>query len=518
MNYRLVVSQLGLLFLVQSAIMLVMSVGFFGIESWMQREVDPTARRALLMSGAGGLVLGSCAWWLTRAASRQVGRREALLLVGVSWLAGAAFAGLPFYIYAHTSAVVGADHPFRSFVGCYFEAMSGLTTTGASVLADVESLPRSLLLWRATTHWLGGLGIVVLFVAVLPSLGVGGRRLFSVEATGPSKASVRPHIRDTARTLWYIYLALSIAEVLALKTIGGMSWFDAICHTFSTIATGGFSNKNASIAAYDSLAVEIIVTVFMVASGVNFALYYALVRGRWQRAWRDPELRLYLLLFVLGSLVMAFSLSGRLEPITLVNGQPVDATFANSLRHATFAAATNQTTTGFGTADYSNWPFLAHVVIILLMFAGGCAGSTAGGLKTIRIWIAFKVLHREIERVFRPHIVRPVMIAGTSLDPETKLSSIAYVLGFVLLFAAGLVGIVLLERIVGRECDFTTAATSSLACLSNVGPGLGQVGPAGNYGFLSGPTQLLLCMLMALGRLEVFAIIVLITPRFWRER
>lgn len=518
MNYRFIINQLGLLFIVLSAIMFLMSVGFFGIESWLEHEIDRYARQALLFSGAATLLFGGVSWLATRTGTKQLGRREALLLVGVSWLLGAAFSALPYYFWALLNHSISDDHPFHSFSSCYFEAMSGLTTTGASVLIDIEAMPRSLLLWRAFTQWLGGLGIVVLFVAVLPSLGVGGKRLFRAEATGPAKKGVTPQIRDTARTLWYIYLGMT-AVLLVLLRIAGMEWFDAVAHSFTTLPTGGFSTRNASIAAYDSTAIIIILTVFMAAGGINFALYYAILRGRFDAVLKDSELRLYLLLLVTATAIIAVSLSVQLRTFPLIDGRVVDTTTGNVLQYSAFTAVAIQTTTGFGTADYNAWPFLAKAALVALMFIGGSAGSTSSGIKVVRIWIMFKILHREIEHVFRPQVVRPVRVSQDSIDPELKLSTLAYVIGFGLLFAAGAVVIMLLEQFNSQvQCTFGTAATASIAMLANIGPGLEQVGPTSNYGWFSATSKWIMSILMVLGRLEIYAIIVLVTPRFWYER
>ena len=420
MNFRYVLNQLGLLLLVLSVFLLFLAAFYFVIELLLHHDVSPAARTALFISGLLGGAAGGSAWFLSRKGSLHLGRREALLLVAMSWIAGAAFAALPFFLWAHLDFDADTAHPFKRYVDCYFEAMSGLSTTGATVLADIEAVPRSLLLWRAFTQWIGGLGIVVVFVAVLPSLGVGGKRIFQVEAPGPTPEGLQPQIRQTARVLLYIYLGLTAAEILALR-VAGMSFYDALCHTFTTLATGGFSTRDASIGAYDSLAVDTVVIIFMILAGVNFALYFALLRRKFQSIWRDPELRTYLALLLVGSVLITLCLVG--QPIMTTTGREVGPSAGAAIRHGLFTTVSVATTTGYCTADFNAWPFLAKAVLILLMFIGGSAGSTAGGIKVIRIWIAFKVLLSEIERVFRPQVVRPVRVGNSVIDDELKLGT-----------------------------------------------------------------------------------------------
>jgi trk system potassium uptake protein TrkH len=515
MNFRYVVNQFAMLLVVLAGVMIAMVAAFFGIESAMDHEIDPAARSAFLVTAGVGLLVGGVLWYVTRRAPKTLGRREALLLVAVTWVIGAAFAALPAFLWANTSESIAPDQPFRHFVDCYFEAMSGLTTTGATVLADIEAVPHSLLLWRAMMHWLGGLGIVVLFVAVLPSLGVGGKKLYRVEAAGPKKQGLQPQIRETARVLWYIYLGLTVAQIAALKIVG-MGWFDTVCHAFSTVATGGFSTRTASVGAYDQSVVRLIIIAFMVLGGVNFGLYYQIIRGRTRVALGDVELRLYLTLLVIGSALVFLALLE--HPITSTDpGTVLEPTKATALGEAVFTTVSIQTTTGFATSDSATWPFLAQGVLVLLMFVGGCAGSTSGGIKVIRIWIVFKVMISEIERVFRPNVVRTVRVGGGKVDTDVKLLALSYTLGIVILFVAGSGAVMLLEQAnPDSTCDYTTAATASVASLLNIGPGLAGVGAVENYGWLAAPTKCVLCVLMALGRLEVFAIIVLFTPRFWR--
>ena len=509
MNFKQVFLQLALLLLVLSGVLLLVgswSATLFGLG----KSNEHMAAWALFAAALLGTICGGGLWLGTRRGKGSIGRREAMLLVSLSWLVGAALAATPFHVWALTAEGVDPSHPFRSFIDCYFETMSGLTTTGATILSDIESLPRSLLLWRALTHWLGGLGIVVLFVAVLPSLGASGKKIYRVEAPGPSPDGLSPQIKDTARTLWYIYLALTVAQTVALS-IAGMTWYDAACHTMATLATGGFSTKNASLGAYDSAAIDTIVIVFMFLAGMNFGLFHQALKRRWSAIWQDTEFRFYAALITGGSAIVTLSLLN--HPITMTTGAELPPGTATALRQGIMTTVSVQTTTGFCTSDFNLWPDVAKCVLILLMFVGGCAGSTSGGIKVIRIWIVLKIVITEIERAFRPRVVRPVKIGATALEHDQKIGELAYVLGFVLIFAIGAVTILLLEN---GNCDFTTASTASVATLCTIGPGLGKVGAIANYGWFTPASKLVMSLLMVMGRLEVLAIVVLFSPRFWR--
>jgi trk system potassium uptake protein TrkH len=508
---RLVLGQLGLLLVVLSGVQFVIA-GWSGVQ-WMLGDVtESDASPALAVSAALGLIVGGLLWILNRHRMQAIDRRDAMLLVALSWLVGAALSGLPYLLWTLMLGDLGAAHAFRSPINCYFEAMSGLTTTGATVLTGIAELPRSLLLWRATTHWLGGLGIVVLFVAVLPSLGAGGKKLFRVESPGPEPEGVHPHIRETARILWIIYVGLTVAEILALW-VAGMSLFDAVCHTFATLATGGFSTGDASVGGYDAWSVHIIIIIFMFLAGVNFGLYYRMIRGRFDLVWRDAELRLYIILLLGGATLVTASILT--SPIVTTAGETIGPSAALAIREGLFTTVSIQTTTGFCSSDFNQWPYLAKAVLITLMFVGASAGSTGGGIKVIRIWITIKVILAEIERAFRPNVVRPVKVGGSAIDHALKLQTVGYVLGILLIAALGMFFIVIAEQAAGNEIDITTAGTASVATLCNIGPGLNAVGAVENYAWFSNTSKLIMSVLMAVGRLEVFAIAVLFFPRFW---
>ncbi|HCD30773.1 MAG TPA: potassium transporter [Phycisphaerales bacterium] len=510
MNYRFVSKHLGLLTGVLGAsVLLISAMDWYFWSDNTPLEVAGT--KALLVTGLLGWLFAVVLLAMGRGAEAYLGRREAMLLVALSWIFGAALSGLPYFLWAFQVMPVG--HPFRDFTACYFEAMSGLTTTGATVLSDIHILPTRLLLWRATTHWLGGLGIVVLFVAVLPTLGVGGKKLFNVEAPGPSQPGVKPRIRETARLLWFIYVGMTIVQTVALMCTG-MNLFDAICHTFATLATGGFSTKNASAGAYTPAA-QIVMIVFMILAGVNFGLYYHILQRQFKRFWRDPEFQLYLGIITVASVIVISSLLG--DNLVLTDGTVIEGTVANSTLHGVFQVVSIQTTTGYGTVDSNQWNFVPKMTLLILMFIGGCAGSTGGGIKVVRILVGFKIIVAEIERVFRPNVVRSIKVGNSVIDPNMRQAVLVYILGIVAIFVLGAIAIVLIEQNYGDGIDIVTAVTASAATLHNVGPGFARVGAIENYGWFSSPSLAVMSLLMALGRLEVYALLVLFVPTFWRK-
>lgn len=494
-----------------------LSVIMLAIAAWAHFEPagagdgERAAVWALLISALAGIVIGGGASLVTRETSSTLARREALLLVGASWLIGAALAGLPYFIWAKMAKDAAGAPDFSSWTDCYFEAMSGLTTTGATTLTHIASMPKCILLWRAMTHWLGGLGIVVLFVAVLPSIGAGSKRLFRVESPGPDPEGVHPHIRETARILWLIYLGLTGLEIVALR-VAGMTWFDSTCHTMATLATGGFSTQDTSVTAFQSPVIQWIIIGFMVLAGVNFGLYFHLIRGRFSTVWRDRELRVYLSLMFVAAVVITVIIAR--EPIKLTDGRDLPPSYATAINESFFTVVSLQTTTGFCTADFHHWPFVAKAILIGLMLVGGSAGSTGGGIKVIRVVIAAKVLWAEVERAFRPQVVRPLKVGATQVSSELRMSTLAYVFGIVLIAATGACA---LKTIEGEKIDIVTAGSASIATLCNIGPGLGAVRASQTYEGFSSMSKVIMSVLMALGRLEIFAILVLFSPRFWRS-
>lgn len=448
------------------------------------------ALTAFLLTMAVAMVLGSGLMLSTRgrAAPPVIGHREGILIVACGWIAAAALGALPF-TFAET---------FSSFTDAFFESMSGFTTTGASVLTDIERVPESLLLWRALTHWLGGMGIIVLSLAILPFLGVGGMQLYKAEVPSPVPDKLRPRIKDTAMALWKVYILFTAAETVLLMA-GGLNLFEALSHTFATLATGGFSTKNASVGHYQSAYVDGVVMVFMLLAGINFSLHYAALRGRVHSFWRDPECRFFLGLSALLTAATAGSLYGSIY-----------ASLSQAFRYAAFQVISLLTTTGFATADYETWPPLAQVVLFLCMFLGGSAGSTGGGIKCLRILLLIKHGYREMLLLIHPHSVFQVKLGGRMV-PADVLHSIW---GFFVLYMGLFILFSLLMAALGL--DLLTSFSSVAATLGNIGPGFGAVGPADNYAALPQAAKWLLSLSMLLGRLEIYTVLVLVIPEFWR--
>lgn len=510
MDYRFVLRQLGVLLAVLGASML-FSLAWAVGDYAKGNESERSAIIAFLASVSLCGVIGGAAYRFGANVPTGLRRREALLLVGASWLGGAALSAMPFYLWAQLQTTVESS-PFSQYVNCYFEAMSGLTTTGASILSNVEACPPAILFWRAFTHWLGGLGIVVLFVAVFPTLGVGGKRLFRIEAPGPTPEGVRPKIRETARVLWLIYLLLTVAEATLLRVLG-MSWFEALTHTFATLGTGGFSVKNASIGHYDSVAVDSVIIVFMILAGVNFGLYYHIAGGRWSSAFRDRELRVYLAIIAVASCLVIASIYN--SPILTTRNEPDGPSLGAAVRYGLFHVVSLQTTTGFCTAEFDHWPFVAKATLLILMFIGASAGSTGGGIKVVRIIMAVKIMWAEVEKVFRPNVLRPIRVGKAPIDPDMRLATLVYICIILFLFASGTTLIMVCET--DKDPDIVTAATASAATLNNIGPGLAGVSATANYGGFTPQAKVAMSVLMVLGRLEVYAVLVLFMPRFWRS-
>ncbi|MCB9833273.1 MAG: TrkH family potassium uptake protein [Planctomycetes bacterium] len=489
MNYGRVLHVVGLIVATISATMalpLAVAIG----------HGEGQAAFSFLVAIGSGILLGGGSAFLFKDASPSFYRREGLVVVGSAWIVSAAFGCLPYVL----SGVI-ADP-----IGAYFETMSGFTTTGASVMSSIETdgaglaTPRSILFWRCMTNWLGGVGIVVLLVALLPALGGGSRLIFHFEVPGVGEKGFKPHIRETALTLWIIYTLLTAVEVLLLL-FGGMDWFDAVCHSFASMATGGFSPRNGSVGDFHSSYLHVVVTLFMLLAGVNFTLYARLAEGKWREVLRDGELRFYLGVLLLATVLITIDLRG-------------EGSYDSSLlavRDSAFQVTSIATTTGFATADFDRWPGLSRALLVVLMFMGGSVGSTAGGMKLIRIMIMVKFMAMQATLHIRPRAVEQVRV-GRSVVPAPLLRS---VLGMCLIFLVsfGLGGIAL--ALCGLHPQ--EAFTSSIATLGNIGPGLGDVGPAGNYSGLNAPAKVICTFLMLLGRLEIYTALALFHPRLWRD-
>lgn len=428
---------------------------------------------------------------IRRARPADLRRREGMLVVTFAWLVLALSGAVAFYL-------TGA---FPNFAQALFESMSGYTTTGASVLGDLESLPRSIPLFRGLAHWVGGMGIIVLAVAILPELGVGGMQLFAAESSGIVSDKLAPRIRGTAGKLWMLYVGFTAIETTLLMA-GGMPFYDALLHSFATVATGGFSNRSASVGAYDSVFLEVVIIVFMYLSAISFSLqYHAFVRRAWKRPIESPEVRLYTALLVGATALITWNI---LEAGVYDN-------FGQALRVAGFQVFSIGSTTGFGTADFDAWPEFSRWIFVLLMIVGGCAGSTAGGLKVVRVWVALQHARIQLAKLIRPRRVMVIEISGRQIMPDM----IQGMLGFFVLYflVAGFATLLL----TGMGMQALDAFGSVISCLNSVGPGLGETGPAQNYATLVPGAHLILSACMLLGRLELLTVLVLFTPGYWRK-
>jgi trk system potassium uptake protein TrkH len=454
-------------------------------------ENDP-AEGAFLKAFGITLACGAAMSLATRRFRRELQPRDGFVLVTLTWLLLPAFGALPMLLQI----------PGLSFTDAYFEAMSGLTTTGATVLTGLEKLPVSINVWRCFMVLIGGMGIIVLVVAILPLLGVGGAQLFKSETAGPMKdQKLTPRIAETARGLWAVYFATATACCLAYRW-AGMGWADAFMHMCSTMGLGGFAAYDGSFAAFDSPRVEAVAIVFMLLAGINFALYFLAWRKR--SLWvvlRDLEARVFFALMGGSVLLVAAFLAV----------QGVYPSFAESLRHAAFNVVSVATTTGFATVDYAQWPVFAPAFMLFLCSFATCAGSTGGGIKLVRSLLMLKLARRELVRIVHPNVVNPVVLGGSAVSDRVIQSVIA----FMLIYGSVMAIATLLLLFSGL--DLVSAATAVIACINNTGPGLGQVGPSGNYQGLTDFQTWVCTFAMLLGRLELLSVLVLFTPQFWRK-
>ncbi|MCA9407214.1 MAG: TrkH family potassium uptake protein [Candidatus Omnitrophica bacterium] len=419
--------------------------------------------------------------------TKKVNAKDGLAIVGLSWIILSAIGALPLYLS-------GVAH---NFTDAYFEIVSGFTTTGATIFNDIEILPRGILFWRSLTHWLGGMGIIVLFIALLPALGTNASKLYKAEAPGITVERIEPRIKETAKDLWTVYFILSFLQTIFLMG-GGMSFFDALCHTFGTVATGGFSTKNASIAAYDSY-IQWIIIVFMLLAGSNFILHYLAIIGKPKAYFRDEEFRAYFIIVI----VLIILFAGTLE-INHLSFHPI--------RDAAFQIISLITTTGYVTADYEVWPNTLKFVLVMLMFIGGCGGSTGGGMKFIRFFLTIKIALRSIVQAVYPNAVIPIKFNAKPLPEKLIFSVLAFFMIFLhLIFLGGIL------FSITENCDLITAFTASVSAISNIGPGLGEIGATKNFAWISIPGKWLLIFLMLAGRLELYSILILFVPATWKK-
>jgi trk system potassium uptake protein TrkH len=453
-------------------------------------QLDP-ALWAFVISAVATFVLGALLWLATRAFKRELKTRDGLMLVALTWVALPAVAGFPLWNYLPID-----------FTDAYFEAASGLTTTGGTVLSGLEFLPQSINLWRHLLSWLGGMGIIVLAVAILPMLGVGGMQIYRAEMPGPMKDSrLTPRIGQTAKLLWTVYAGLTASCIVCLK-FAGMNWFDAVCHGFSALSLGGFSTYDASIGHFNSLKIEMVLTLFTVLAALNFATHYLAWSQRGVSAYfRDAEAKA-----ILG--VLAASCIGVAWFLYLKGSY---ASFPTALRYTTFNLVSIATDSGLHTQDYSRWPIFAPMWMMFLSCIVASSGSTGGGIKMIRTLVLAKQAHRELNQLVHPNMVRPLKVGGSIIANRVVFA----VLAFVFLYFMSIVTLVFLQLASGL--DFMTSFSAIIACINNAGPGLGLVGPGSNYGVLNDFQTWVCSAAMLLGRLEVFTILVLFTPTLWRK-
>ena len=480
-NYRIIINVISFL-LILEGIFMALSL----IPSVLYKEGDFIP---LLISTGICLLCGGTIWAFSRRKEEiSLAKKEGYIVVSLAWIIFSFFAALPFYL---SGAV-------DTYTDAFFETMSGVTTTGASVITDIESVPKGILFWRSIIQWLGGVGIIVLSIAILPLLGIGGMSLFIAEVPGPTKEKIHPRIKETAKRLWGIYLILTLLQT-ALLMFGKMNLFDALCHSFTTMATGGFSTKNTSIVEY-SPYIQYIITIFMVFAGINFNMHYFAMHGKLRKLWENEELKFYLFFITIVTLII-------FVPLFYFEAAGVEKAF----RDALFQVVSIITTTGFVTADYLNWPGTTWLIIFLLFFTGACAGSTAGSIKMIRQILLLKNSYLELKRLIHPNAVIPVRYNDKPVSKDIIFNVLAFFVFYMLIFAFGSFIMSL------TALDFQSSIGSVASCLGNIGPGLGAVGPMGNYASVSIFGKWFLSFMMLLGRLELFTILILFSPGFWRK-
>lgn len=425
----------------------------------------------------------------TKTYNKHINAKEGLAIVSLGWIFASLLGALPLYISGST----------LTYIDAFFETVSGFTTTGATVIADVEVLPMGIIFWRSFTHWIGGMGILVFTLALLPALGIGGFQIFKAESPGPIAGKIAPRIKDTAKILYVTYITITMIQIVLLK-LGGMTIFESFVYTFGTVGTGGFASKNASVGAYNSTYIHLVIGIFMVFSGVNFSLYYSLFKGKIKDVLEDEELRLYFTIIFIAVAAIAVNLF-------MTTYSSIGLAFRDSF----FQVSSIMTTTGYSTANFDIWPTFSKAILLLLMFIGASAGSTAGGMTVIRVLVTLKLIKREILKIFHPKAIRPIKINGKVLPNDTIAGINSFMALYIVIFIISTI-LVSLEGI-----DLESAASSVAATLGNIGPGLGFVGPTRTFNGYSQITKAFFSFLMLLGRLELFTIIALLAPKNWRR-
>ncbi len=479
MNYGMIVRVLGSLVLIEAAAMSIP----LAIAIYYQSSDIHAFMITIITMIAIGLLLTRL-----RVKTRYLKAKDAVTIVTFGWFIISFFGALPFVL----------SGSLASFTDAFFEAVSGLTTTGATVITDVEIIPKGIIFWRSFMHWMGGMGILVLTLAIMPTIGVGSFQIFKAETPGPVADKIVPKMKDTAKILYTVYLGITIIETILLL-LGGMSLFDALVNTFGTVGTGGFSNYNRSIGHYDSNYIYFVISIFMVASGVNFALYYDLYRGKFKNILANTELKIYLLIVSASTFLVFANIFGLYDSV------------GDTLSHAFFQVSSIITTTGYSTTDFNLWPDFSKLILFMLMFVGGSAGSTAGSIKVIRLVILFKLVRREISKIIHPRAILPIQVGGKMLSSDMLASVSGFFFLYLLMFLFGTL-LVSLENV-----GLVSAASAVAATLGNIGPGFDFVGPTNTYAMFSDFTKWVLTIEMLFGRLELFTFFLMLTPSFWKK-
>lgn len=490
MNLKAILNVVGILLILLAVILILpLAVALVYGDAPADGTMDESMAFLLSMIVSGGM--GFLLWKFLPSGIETMRDREGFAIVGISWLAITFFGALPLYL-------TGAC---PTFVDAYFESMSGFTTTGASVLGDIDALPHGILFWRNLMQWLGGVGIIILSLAIFPALGIGSFHLFKAEIPGGTTVErTLPRLAETAKVLWKTYVALTVVEILLLIA-GGMDPFDAVCHSFSTVATGGFSPHQASVGYFDNVYFETVITLFMFLGGVNFALHYHMVNGNYRVVFQNPELKFYITMIVSAILVATWGLYLDAEETGL----------GEAFRVAAFNVVSVNTTTGFATDDFNLWPDYLKILLMIMMMVGACSGSTSGSLKAIRFLILFKIIGRELQKLIHPRAVVPVKIGDKPIDPDHVMNVVALTATFMGLTLLGFLSLTLMGL------DVTTSFSGSVATLFNIGPGFGAVGPAETYADIPVAGKWMLIFWMLMGRLEIFGIFLLFLPATWRK-
>lgn len=480
MNFKMIFKSLGIVLCIEAALMVPSMV-----VSIIYRQQDSTA---FLISILVLLAVGFGMYQI-KAENSNIYARDGFAIVAIGWLLVSFFGALPFIF----------SGAIPSFMDALFESISGFSTTGASILKEIESLPKGILFWRSFTHWMGGMGVLVLFLAILPSVKANTLHIMKAESPGPTPGKLVPKIKETVRILYVIYITLTVIEIILLLS-AGMPLYDSFIHAFGTAGTGGFSNRNISVAAYDSAGIDIIITIFMLLFGVNFTLYYQIYRRNLKSILEDEEFRFYVGIVTASVIVIAFNIN-----------KNIYISFWDAVRHSAFQVSSIITTTGYATADFNLWPVFSQCILLVLMLLGASAGSTGGGIKCIRFLLLYKIAKREIARIIHPRSVYVIKVGGRMVEEETLTGVLAFFFLYIFIFIIS----VLVVSLDGN--DMVTTVSSVIATIGNIGPGLGLVGPMGNFSDFSVLSKMVFSLCMIIGRLEIYPLLLLLAPTFWKR-